>query len=145
MQYPRHKYRAGRFAAALAFVFVLWGNALCQGKNPVILVPGLSGSELRHRLNNDLVWFRAFKSGKEDLRLPLGPDPTKMRDGLTATDVLRGVKFGIFPVTDVYGGFVKAFETRGGYHEEKWLTPTANGDHDAIYVFPYDWRLDNVT
>jgi pimeloyl-ACP methyl ester carboxylesterase len=118
---------------------------LAQGKNPVILIPGLSGSELRHKGSSDRVWFKTFKSKSEDLRLPIEEDPTKMGDSLTATDVLRGVKIGIFPSMDVYGGFIKAMETRGGYHEEKWATPTTDGDHDSLYVFPYDWRLDNVS
>jgi pimeloyl-ACP methyl ester carboxylesterase len=35
-------------------------------------------------------------------------------------------------------------QLRGGYHEEKWDAPTQDGFHDSLYVFAYDWRLDNV-
>ena len=35
-------------------------------------------------------------------------------------------------------------EQRGGYHEEKWDTPSADGYKDSLYIFAYDWRLDNV-
>ncbi|MEQ1607110.1 MAG: hypothetical protein ABL999_19775 [Pyrinomonadaceae bacterium] len=126
--------------AVLAFSFA----ALAQGKNPVILVPGLSGSELRHKVTNERIWFRTFKSKSEDLRLPINPDLSKNYDDLVPGDVLRGVKLGVFPVTDVYGGFIKAMEVRGGYHEEKWDSPSENGFEDSLYVFAYDWRLDCV-
>ncbi|MBK7933526.1 MAG: hypothetical protein IPK01_08495 [Acidobacteria bacterium] len=40
-----------------------------------------------------------------------------------------------------FGRCVQEFQ---GYHEEFWDTPTAKGGEKSIYVFPYDWRLDNV-
>src|ERR1043166_9331522 len=33
---------------------------------------------------------------------------------------------------------------RGGYHEEDWDKGSEEGFHDSLYVFAYDWRLDNV-
>ncbi|MGB7201380.1 MAG: hypothetical protein WBD16_03830 [Pyrinomonadaceae bacterium] len=117
---------------------------LAQGKNPVILIPGLSGSELRHSETKERVWFKTFRSKSEDLRLPLQADSTKMHDKLIATDVLREVKLGIFPGVDIYGGFIKAMQLRGGYTEEKFDAPSADGYQDSLYVFAYDWRLDNV-
>lgn len=115
-----------------------------QGKNPVIFVPGLSGSELRHKVSGERVWFRAIKSDKEDLRLPISADLAKNRDDLVPGDILRTIKVGPFSVTDIYGGFVTAMRDRGGYHEENWMTPSADGAHDALYVYSYDWRLDAV-
>jgi len=111
------------FAQAGILALILSFSIFAQGKNPVILIPGLTGSELRHKETNERVWFRAFKSKAEDLRLPISPDVTRNRDELVAGDVLREIKIGVFPVTDVYGGFIKAMETRGGYHEEKWDSP----------------------
>lgn len=119
-------------------------SLFAQGKNPVILIPGLSGSELRHSVTKERIWFKTFKSKSEDLRLPLMADPTKMSDKLIATDVLREVKIGIFPGVDIYGGFIKAMEIRGGYKEEKFDAPSAEGYQDSLYVFAYDWRQDNV-
>lgn len=119
-------------------------SLFAQGKNPVILIPGLSGSELRHSETKERVWFKTFRSKSEDLRLPLQADSTKMRDKLIATDVLREVKLGIFPGVDIYGGFIKAMEIRGGYKEEKFDAPSAEGYQDSLYVYAYDWRLDNV-
>lgn len=72
-------------------------------------------------------------------------DPTKIHDNLTPGDVLRSVKIGIFPAIDVYGSFIKAMTLRGGYHEEKWESPSENGFEDSLYLFSYDWRLDNVS
>lgn len=125
-------------------VFAFSFAAFSQGKNPVILVPGLWGSELRHKDTNERIWFKAFKSKSEDLRLPISPDLSKNRDNLVPGDVLREVKLGVFPVVDVYGGFIKAMAVRGGYHEEKWESPSEDGFADSLYVFPYDWRLDCV-
>lgn len=139
-----------------AFKTLIWSARLCtllmvlslpsfaQGKNPVILVPGLSGSELLHKDTGERVWFRAIRSKNEDLRLPISPDLSKNRDNLVPGDILRKVKVGPFSVTDIYGGFVTAMQMRGGYREEKWKTPSENGHTDALYVFPYDWRLDAV-
>lgn len=119
-------------------------SLLAQGKNPIIFIPGLSGSELRHSETKERVWFKTFKSKSEDLRLPLQADSTKMHDKLIATDILREVKVGIFPGVDIYSGFIKAMDIRGGYKEEKFDAPSAEGYQDSLYVFAYDWRLDNV-
>lgn len=120
-------------------------SLVAQGKNPVILIPGLTGSELRHKNSNEKVWFKTFKSKVEDLRLPVVADPTRTGDDLIATDVLRSVKIGILPASfDVYGGFIKALSERGGYQEEQWETGSDQGFKDTLYVFAYDWRLDNV-
>jgi pimeloyl-ACP methyl ester carboxylesterase len=130
-----------RLAAAF---FALCISSLGQGKNPVIVIPGLTGSELIDKATNERIWIRAFKSKNEDLRLPLAADPAKVSDGLVPGDLIRTVKVGPFQVSDYYGGFIKAMETRGGYHEEKWAEPSADGAQDSLYVFPYDWRLDMV-
>jgi pimeloyl-ACP methyl ester carboxylesterase len=119
-------------------------SLFAQGRNPVILVPGLAGSELRHKDSRQRIWFRTFRSRSEDLRLPIGADPTKAHDDIVATDALRTIKIGGLPLYDVYGGFIKVMVTRGGYHEEPWETPSPEGSHDSLYIFAYDWRLDNV-
>ena len=131
-------------ARAGLLIFALGFTVFAQGRNPVILIPGITGSELRHKDTKERIWFKAFKSKSEDLRLPIFLDSSKNLDDLVPGDVLREVKIGIFPVTDVYGSFIKMMELRGGYHEEKWDAPSEEGYEDSLYVFPYDWRLDNV-
>lgn len=130
--------RLGLLLAALCI------GAAGQGKNPLIVIPGMTGSELRHKESGDKVWFKALKGKGEDLRLPVVADPTKTGDDLIATDVLRDVRVAVFSVIDVYGDFIEAMETRGGYREESWETPSQDGWKDSLYVFAYDWRLDNV-
>ena len=57
-------------SAKFSFLLLALSFSLfAQGKNPVILIPGLAGSELRHKDTNDKVWVRALKSKSEDLRL----------------------------------------------------------------------------
>ncbi len=131
-------------SAALIMLLALSFSALAQGKNPVILIPGLSGSELVNKKTGEKVWFRAVKSKSEDLRLPLATNIDKVRDDIIPGDIIRSIKLGPLTVTDYYAGFIRAMEMRGGYHEEKWDTPSEDGDHDSLYVFAYDWRLDNV-
>ena len=132
--------------ASTAFILLLALSfaAVAQGKNPVILIPGLSGSELVNKKTGEKIWFRAVRSKSEDLRLPLTMNIDKVHDDIIPGDIIRTVKIGPVTVTDIYAGFIKAMEIRGGYHEEKWETPSEDGDHDSLYVFAYDWRLDSV-
>ncbi len=126
-------------------LFVLAFSLAAQGKNPIILIPGLTGSELIDKKSGEKIWIRAFKSKNEDLRLPISPDPQKAGDGLVPGDIIRRIKVGPFEVADYYAEFIEAMELRGGYHEEKWSEPSPEGFEDSLYVFPYDWRLDIVT
>jgi len=136
--YVHTSFRVGLMLMALSFC------VFAQGKNPLILIPGLAGSELRHKTTNEKIWFKTFKSKSEDLRLPLSVDPTKAHDDAIATDALRNVKVAGFEVFDVYGDFINGMAERGGYREEKWDTPSVDGYKDSLYIFAYDWRLDNV-
>jgi len=116
-----------------------------QSKTPIIIIPGLTGSELVNQKTGEVVWFKAPRSKDDDIRLPISANLSRNRDNLVAGDILRSIKpVGILPRIDIYGGLVDAFKNALGYHEEFWDTPTAKGDEKAIYVFPYDWRLDNV-
>jgi pimeloyl-ACP methyl ester carboxylesterase len=134
-----------RFVVSLCIGLALVSYAAAQSKNPLILVPGLTGSELRDKKTHEKIWIKAFKSDKsDDLRLPISVGISSMSDDLEAGDVIRDVEFAGFSVRDVYGGFVKSM-TAAGYHEEKWDTASAKTIDNALFVFPYDWRLDNVT
>ena len=128
----------------ILLMLALTTSLFAQGKNPLILVPGLTGSELKDKRTGEKVWIRAFKSRSDDIRLPISTDIPAMGDDLVAGDIIRSVSFGGFSLRDVYGGFVRSMTANGGYHEETWDTPSNDGYQDSIYVFPYDWRLDNV-
>jgi pimeloyl-ACP methyl ester carboxylesterase len=136
------KIRTAAQAAILLLVLSL--PLFAQGNNPVILIPGLSGSELRNKLTGERIWFKTLKPKSEDIRLPISNDVAKLGDDIEPGDILRNIKLGPISVTDVYGGFVKAMELRAGYLEEKWDDPGPEAYHDSLYVYAYDWRLDNI-
>ncbi len=116
-----------------------------KGKAPIIIIPGLAGSELVNGKNEEIVWFRPQRAKEDDLRLPISPNLARNRDSLRARDIIREVEFIRFlPEIEIYQKLIDALEKRGGYTEGKWDAPTANGYEDTFYVFPYDWRLDNV-
>lgn len=115
------------------------------GKAPIIVIPGVAGSELVNSKNQELVWFKPQRSKNDDLRLPISPNLLKNRDSLRTRDIVRGVQFLKFlPQIEVYEKLIDSLEKRGGYREAKWDTATKADYQDTFYVFPYDWRRDNV-
>jgi pimeloyl-ACP methyl ester carboxylesterase len=118
--------------------------ASAQSKPPVILIPGLTGSELIDGKTGDTVWFKLHHTRANDLRLPISPNIAGNRDDLKPGDIIRDIKPGILPRVDIYRGFITSLETQGGYKEGRWDTPPARGYENTLYVFPYDWRRDNV-
>lgn len=115
------------------------------GKDPIIIIPGIAGSELVNGKNQELVWFRPSRSKDDDLRLPISPILSRNRDSLRPRDIVRGVQFLKFlPEIEVYEKLIDSLEKRAGYREAKWDTATRADFQDTFYVFPYDWRRDNV-
>ena len=116
-----------------------------KGKMPVIIIPGLLGSELVNKETNEVVWFDIGRSKNDDLRLPISPNLTANRDNLVPRDILRNIKYLRFlPETEIYQRAAASLEVPGDYKEGKWDAPPETGYQDTYYVFPYDWRLDNV-
>jgi len=116
------------------------------GKRPVIVIPGVTGSQIVSPETKNTVWFTFGFSREEpdDLRLPISPRLRQNRDSLVATDIIREVKLPgilkVFPEIGVYGDALAALRA-SGYEEADWENPKAS---DVYYVFPYDWRRDNV-
>lgn len=122
---------------------LLAGGAAAQstGKNPVIVIPGISGSTLVNPKTGKTVWFSVRRDKDDDLRLPMTSAVlSRNRDALVATDIIREVKLPVLPDIEVYQSLIDALIERG-YTEAKWDKPKAT---DVFYVFPYDWRRDNV-
>jgi len=150
--------RSFSFLAFLAFlsVAVFYQTASAQtiaqgpptgqkGKPPVIVIPGLIGSELVNKETDEVVWFDLQRSKTDDLRLPISTNLEKNRDNLVPRDILRNIKYLRFlPETEIYQKLAASLEIPGDYKEGKWDAPSENGFQDTYYVFPYDWRLDNV-
>lgn len=115
------------------------------GKNPVIIIPGLTGSELVNSKTDELVWFKPQRAKDDDIRLPVSANPARSRDNLVARDIIRSVQlFKFLPETEIYERLINALEKRGGYREADWTNPKKDDFQDTFYVFPYDWRRDNV-
>lgn len=116
-----------------------------KGKMPIIIIPGLTGSELVNNKTNEVVWFRPQRAKDDDIRLPVSANIARNRDNLVAKDIIRSVQFFKFlPETEIYERLIEALEKRGGYHEASWTNPKKDDSEDSFFVFPYDWRRDNV-
>ena len=149
----KNRVRAGLQGAICRGLFIFLLFALAgqtafaeRGKRPVIIIPGVTGSQIVSPETGKTVWFSFGFSRDEpdDLRLPLSPDLRQNTDSLVAGDIIREIKLPgvlkIFPEIGVYGTALAALRAKG-YTEGDWDNPQ---EADVYYVFPYDWRRDNV-
>ncbi len=114
-----------------------------EGKRPVIIIPGILGSELKDIETGNTAWFSLLKKDGEDLRLPVAVNLRQSKDKLIPGDIIRQINIKLFPDIKVYQGIIDALERDGAYQEAKWDNPPKNLN-DKFFVFPYDWRRDNV-
>jgi len=116
-----------------------------KGKRPIVVIPGILGSELVDEKTGEVAWPSAVRSLAASLTLPLSPDLASNRDNLYPKRIVSSVKLARFvPEVYVYRGLLDALRQFGGYAEGDWTNPPADGDRDTFYVFAYDWRRDNV-
>ncbi|MFL6227903.1 MAG: lipase/acyltransferase domain-containing protein [Pyrinomonadaceae bacterium] len=120
-----------------------------KGKPPIIIVPGILGSQLRNRKTGEIVWPSAIRSDVDGLSLPMTPDLPQNRDDLVADEIVTTAR--LFPKLErfspevlVYRQLLAALKDYGGYREGSWDNPAPGDDADTFFVFPYDWRRDNV-
>ena len=64
-----------------------------QGKRPVIIIPGILGSQLVNAKTREVVWPSVFRSSDDDLDLPISADLASNRDDLVASRILDVAKF----------------------------------------------------
>jgi pimeloyl-ACP methyl ester carboxylesterase len=113
------------------------------GKRPVIVIPGILGSELINSKTGETVWPSAFRTSQEGL--PISPDLAANRDDLVPGKIVETVKLArLLPEVYVYRDLLEALRRYAGYRQGDWENPGADGYQDTFYVFPYDWRQDNV-
>lgn len=147
MQYRRTRVIFAVPLCLILFVSAAFGqieNTERTGKQPVIIIPGLAGSNLVNKQTGKLVWFRASRSKDDDVRLPISPNLAANSDNLETRDILRSVRlFKILPEVEVYERLIHELESRG-YREANWAEPDPADAADTFYVYPYDWRRDNV-
>lgn len=116
-----------------------------QGKRPIIVVPGVLGSELVNRETGEVVWVSALRSSDDGLSLPTGADLDSNKDDLVPRDIVRRAKLApVVPEIYVYQDLIDALEKFAGYREVRWDAAAAGDERDTFYVFAYDWRQDNV-
>jgi len=109
---------------------------------PVIIVPGILGSKLRDRRTGEEVWpgsdYNLLFSA-QSLALDIDPQTLEPRpDNIEAHDLFRSALG-----TDVYGAILDTLERSGGYVRGTPGQP-ADPSQRRYYIFPYDWRQDNV-
>jgi pimeloyl-ACP methyl ester carboxylesterase len=114
------------------------------GKRPVIVIPGILGSELINSKTGETVWPSAFRTSQEGL--PISPNLAANHDDLVPGKIIETVRLArVLPEVYVYRDLLEALRRYAGYRDGDWENPGADGYEDTFYVFPYDWRLDNVT
>ena len=113
------------------------------GKRPVIVIPGILGTELINPKTGKTVWPSAFRTNED--ALPISPNLEANRDDLVPGKILETVRLArILPEVFVYRDLLDALRRYAGYRQASWEDPGSDGDRDAFYVFAYDWRRDNV-
>jgi pimeloyl-ACP methyl ester carboxylesterase len=148
-----------RVFTAIFFVFALFSFVWTQdvpatekvatpaitGKPPIIIIPGLTGSELINATTGKKVWFSRRRAKDDDIRLPVSPNLSENRDNLVPGDIIREVRIiKLLPEVEIYERLIDSLQKRGGYREAKWDDPGENAHQDTFFVYPYDWRRDNV-
>ena len=113
------------------------------GKRPVIVIPGILGTELINSKTGEKVWPSAFRTSQEGL--PISPNLAANRDDLVPGKIIETVKLArVLPEVYVYRDLLEALRRYAGYRDGDWENPAADGYQDTFYVFAYDWRQDNV-
>lgn len=109
----------------------------------MIVIPGILGTELINSKTGETVWPSAFRTEQEGL--PISPDLAANRDDLVPGKILETVRLArVLPEIYVYRDLLEALRRYAGYRDGDWENPGANGYQDTFYLFPYDWRKDNV-
>ena len=121
-------------------------SKLRKGKRPVIIIPGILGSELVNSETNERVWLNLSSAKTDGLSLPISPNLSENRDKIVPTRIIERAKISAFlPEVSIYEALIQAMERYGGYRAGDWENPDAEGGGlDKYYVFAYDWRRDNV-
>lgn len=115
-----------------------------KGKRPVIVIPGILGTQLINSRTGEVVWPSALRTSDSSI-LPMTPDLANNRDDVVPAKIVETVRLArLLPEVYVYKDLLDALRDYGGFREGDWASPGGDGDKDTFYVFPYDFRRDNV-
>lgn len=110
----------------------------------MIVIPGILGTELKNPKTGEIVWPSAFRTKQEGL--PISPNLSSNQDELVPGKIVETVKLArLLPEVYFYRDLLVALRQYAGYRDGDWNNPSADGYQDTFYVFPYDWRQDNVS
>ncbi len=124
------------------------GGFLLVAVPPLIFIPGVAGSTLVDRNNNKELWMGSLGgSDRSNLSLTAGLN-------VIATDALRTVFDGTVIEEPIYGPILEFLVQEGRYREyqvsglpERRTTAGCDfaqaTEAPNLFVFAYDWRLDN--
>jgi hypothetical protein len=128
-------------------------------QNPVVMIPGLSGSRLVHRQSGQTVWG-AFTgdyarpespSGARLISMPMavGSSLGELHDGVTPDGVLEELKVRLLglPLSLKAYFYILGALGAGGYRDEELGLSGAvdwGEDHFTCFQFDFDWRRDNA-
>lgn len=128
-------------------------------RNPVIVIPGILGSNLLHPDTNTQVWG-AFDGksanpgtaeGARLIALPMAPGkPLKqLTDDVVPDGALRTVRLSVFGLPLELEAYAQILGTLGvgGYMDDQLAEAGAidyGTDHYSCFQFDYDWRRDNI-
>ncbi|HEX6280383.1 MAG TPA: hypothetical protein VFZ49_10280, partial [Pyrinomonadaceae bacterium] len=119
--------------ATFATVVVAQEPVAKKGKTPIIIIPGITGSELVNKTTGQTAWFRRSRPDDDDVRLPMSANLARNRDDLIAGDIIREVRISrILPEIEIYEKLIQSLQSpRGGYREVNWLTATKADTEDT--------------
>lgn len=127
-------------------------------RNPVVVIPGVLGTRLRHQPSDELVWGAFFggslvdvddAEGAHMIALPMRPETplVELRDDVVPSGVLDTLKIRLIGLPFDLEAYVRILTTLGigGYRDEQLAGSIDYGDgHFTCFQFEYDWRRDNV-
>jgi pimeloyl-ACP methyl ester carboxylesterase len=111
---------------------------------PLILIPGIMGSRLREKSGEVLwpgsIWRIAFHQYGE-LALDIDPETLEASPGNIEAYALADTAAG----QHFYDTIIATLVDSGSFEVTTPGTPIKDPVTRHLYLFPYDWRLDNVT
>ncbi len=114
-------------------------------KTPVVLIPGITGTQLRERDTQRVVWGDGWSvffpwDGGHALARTLDESGTEKKT-IEAFAIIREVRmFRFWKVAEAYGA-VERLMLKNGYKVGDLRNPKPD---DTFFFFLYDWRQDNV-